>query len=174
MSSFPVSKTARDKVRDRLADAILGFNPVHAARAVTYGVDPITIDFTNPSRNFLQANIDADDVIGSSVFNYPLMVLYVVSTNDEAHEKTEFSGVTTVVIDVWLSWAEGNVFFDMESWPDSVEDTMISIFNDRTNQDWGTSLLWDSRIKITRHKIEGAADGWRQLISFTLVFEVTL
>jgi len=172
--AFPVAKTVRDLVRGRLSDASLGFNAVHAARAVTYGVDAISIDFTDPSKNFLQANIDADDIMQSSIYDYPLMTLYTISTSDEVFEKAEFSGTCTVIIDVWLSWDEGNLLFDMESWAESVEDTMISIFNDRTNQDWGATVHWDSRIKASRTKIEQAGDNWRQLVSFTLVFEVTL
>jgi hypothetical protein len=167
-----ISKTVRDAIRERLADAESGFNAVLASLAPDYGVIAFDIDWTADSRNFFQGALHPDQLEQSSPSRYPLAVLYTMaSQNRNLRKFAVFSGTINACLDVHLSWRGGNAQKDFESLADAVEETVYRVFN---SPDWAPSYnaaIYNGDLTVQRRPLEMAGQHWRQTLSFRLTFE---
>lgn len=169
-----ITKKVRDAVRTRLADPVGGFNAHLAAVAPTYGVQAFTIDWTAASKRFFQGFLNPDDVDQSAVSNYPLVMLYGLSSGNENRQKFSlFSGTVALGLDFHLTWRAGNALRNFEDLCDAVEDAVYRTFNDPAwAASYGAPLAYNGEIVLSRRPIELAGEHWRQTILFRLTFQV--
>jgi hypothetical protein len=167
-----ISKRVRAALFARLSAR---FNTVLAAAAASYGVQPFTIDFNSVpgSPNFFYGQLDPDDIEESSTFKYPLMTLYTVTSANQAAQKPAlFAGVVRVGLDVHLSWRQGKATIDFEAMGDLVEETMTTVMNDLTQQNWGSNVLYSGKMGLDRGPVRMGGENWRQQLRFSFLFDV--
>ena len=172
MSAYPISKLARDAVRERLADTLAGWNVTHAALAADYGVAAIAVDFGATSKQFFEGAVDVDDVLGSTASKRPVFVLFTAgSVNTVAITGPLFSGQAQVILQIHIEQRSGNAVRDYESQADAIEETLYTLFLAR---DWahGAALSFGGEMSIQRGPVVPADANWRQAITARFTFGV--
>jgi len=167
-----ISKRVRAALYGRLSAR---FNSTLAAICTRDSLTAFSIDFASwpKSVNFFTGQLDPAEIEESTPLKYPLVTLYTAGSVSQCLQKpATFAGLVTAGIDVHLSWRGGNVSMDMEAMGDAVEETMVSIMNDLTQQSWGANVIYDGKIRLQRGAQHFGAENWRQLLRFSLNWEV--
>jgi hypothetical protein len=169
-----------DKVLDaalaRLAHATTGLNATWAAYAPTKGIPAslINFDFTIDSQSFFLAQLDPDLLEQTGIIKYPCAYMYIPQSAHAGLQKfNKFSGAVQLVLELYLSWKDikGNKLH-FARYSNAVEAVVIDIFNRVENQDWGKPLVYNGMIKCRRGPLKFAGENWRQLVGFSLEFEL--
>ena len=179
--SLPVRKIVRDAVRDILADATYGFNPILAATAADYAIEPWVITYDQPGGNFFQGFLVGESAVEmADVLTYPAQVLYTTASENIVREKgRQFSGAVAVSIDNYIrfeSRRDGVGLpepWDADAWADCVEDVLIQVLH-RRGLAWPTGVSYGGKYQIAREPIVQLPDGWAQRIPMQLAIEVNL
>lgn len=171
-----IGKKVRDAVRTVLADGTNGFNPIYSALRSAYGDPPVTVfDFTSTSKNFAHAQIDAATVDVTSVYNYPLMLLYgQESENTRDRKFAIFAGRFVIGMDVYISYPNSSLAYDMESWADGIEDAMYSVFNGAFGTGVFTSagVIYNGELAMIRQPVRTEGENWLQQLGFRATFMI--
>lgn len=167
-----ISKAVRDAIRARLADPAEGFTATHTALAASYGVAPISIDFSGNAavKQFFEGNVDVDDVLGSTPARRPLAQLYTRgSINTNACLRGLFSGQVEAILAIHIEQRGGNAVRDYESAADAVEETLYRVFMARL---WSkpNEITFGGEMSVTRGPVIPADSNWRQTVTARLVF----
>ena len=170
-----VSQSVIDAALVRLADPLTGFNPTWDAATAYYpGVDAgyFNTDFTDKSKNFVQAQVSPDFLEQSSIFSYPLLCLYVLeSTNANTQKFNQFSGAVRLVLEGFLSWQNILGKQNYEKFGNCLESTVVDIFNRVENQNWPNPVVYNGHVTCKRGPVTMAGQNWRQRVGFSLLFE---
>lgn len=181
--SYPVSKEVIAQMIMRLADETYGLNATYNGLAPGYGISAdlnIVFDPTDKkSMNFAIANVTDTDWIGSGAFKYPLVNVYTErAVNENLQKFHQFSGSVVAGVNVWMSWREDRLKidkFEPTTW--CMEEAIITVFNRARNaftidQDWGDFVVYNGNIDMVKSRVERGGQFWKQLLKFTLAFEV--
>lgn len=166
-----ISRAVRDAIKAQLSDAVNGFNVNLAAIASSYGVAAFEVDWSDTSTNFIMGRIDPDMVEETSPFSYPLLTIDTEnSTHDNFVKFAEFAGKVTAIIEVTLSWEQGQTIPDFASYADAVEDAMFKSMNNQAFQAWPSGVLYNGITDMSRGRIIEAGENWRQQLPFVAAF----
>jgi hypothetical protein len=170
-----VSQQVITAVLARIADPTTGFNPGIATNAAIYGLNTcfISINWSNTSINFYQAQIDPELLEKSGLLKYPFACLYTKEsgvTNDQKF--TQFSGLVRVVLEFHMSWTQIKGLQNHEAYGNCVEDVVFDVINRVENQNWGKPLTYNGQIQCKRGPLIYGAQNFKQVIGFSMMFQV--
>jgi hypothetical protein len=175
-------KLVRDAIKSALADTDDGFNATLAAIAATYGIDPFTIDWSDGSGNFIEANLDETGARASRLVTGVTVSLYTSESRNkslgENRSKTAaFEGTILAHLDIRLDFRDGEDVNDdlTEDVADAVEDAIIQILVDPQGPFRGSfegPVYFSGDFACLRPPIEQLAEGYAQLLPFQLLYEV--
>lgn len=167
-----VSKQLREAIVRRLSNASDGFNATFADLATKYGVQPLTIDWSERSKQFFTCSLGPGDLDESTPTKYPLAMLYSTGS-DNARDRipSVFSGSVDFTLEIHVTWKQSGVPNDLESLGDAVEDTLYEVFADGNwPQLFGARCFIQSAIRFSKAPVEKAAESWRQSLRLLLTF----
>jgi hypothetical protein len=176
-----ISYLVRSQVRARLADPKTGFNFWLAQACLSepteLPLEPFVIDFSDRSPTFWQSYISADDLDATtSSSDGTLCILYSArsSTPGATYQKfSTFGGPVHICIDFEIAWGESFDPSDTESLADATEDAMVQTFNSSAYfSNFNSGVLWNGVIDCVRSPMRQGGPGWRQRLSFALLFEL--
>jgi hypothetical protein len=161
----------RAAILDRLRS---NYHATMASVAASYGIAPISMDLSPTSKQVFQGYLTADQIDESAPSRYPMLVIYTSSSsNEHTVVPSSFSGRVSVVLDWYVSFRGGNAQRDSETIADALEDTVYKIFDDGSwPQLHGAPDAVMPGIDCARQPIEMAGEHWRQMLRFTMTFEV--
>lgn len=179
----------RHIVRSKLVEVLASdFAEANEARSLFYGVPPLNISFTYPSRNFIHAFIDPLEFDASTAaIELPGLALYTSEAVDlKTVKNMAFSGFVAGHLDFYLRYralrdratasnaiTERNATFEPEVLADCVEDSALMVL---TSQ-YARTTFREADFNMTDYKanrdaIEFLGDGFLQRVSLTLGFSV--
>lgn len=162
----------RDVVHAQLSDVTRGFNVQLGVTAAAAGVQPFEIDFSDTSRNFFEANINPEDIEGSTPFKYPLASLYIPgegNTLDQAF--ITYSGVVRVVFTVYLSFNVSGIPRNVEKTTNAVSAAIVRTFCDSSaaaSANFTGPVTYNRKIQIARSRLIMGAENWLLALTATL------
>jgi hypothetical protein len=172
-----ISKRVRDLVRARLQSSD-GLNSQFSSRYSDHGLaEPPAINWDVEARQFFEANISFDDVVGNDSPVTPCVFLYVAGTDNTRQVKFRiFSGTVQVQVDVVIEIPSTRAPELLEDYADMVEESLIHCFNSAA---WAEVQAGPVSYngEITTERTAAATDNssnWRQVISATVTFNVTV
>lgn len=168
-----VSQQVLDGVYKRLSDPLTGYNPGFVANAAVYGLPPsfAKFDFSTSSTNFYKAQIDPDMLEKTGLIRYPFSCLYIKESGQTGEQRfTQFSGAVRCIFEVHMSWGNIKGLQDHEKYCNCVEDVVLDVMNRVQNQDWLEPLVYNGQIQCKRGPLLFAAQNFKQLIGFSMMF----
>ena len=175
MATLPLlyRKILRDYVLSLFATE---FDAVSNQSAKAYGTDPVVIDFTAGSANFLVSYVSPDDVEDCG-FQWGDGVnvagcMYTGGAKDTGIPRGfRFAGLVDLHIDWYIRKREGVEGFDTESQLDAIEDAADAIIVDPANQ-WPAGFNLSRKSDFTRQPNVPLGDGYATRIPMKFLFEV--
>jgi len=158
-----------------LSDPVNGFNSVMAGLAGSYGIQPITIDWTPAGMQYVPAYLTPDDVDESSPVKYPMVFLHGLgSRNAHLSRGRKFSGPVSLRLAFWMDHKASRASVAgpaLESMCSAVEETCNNLFwNGNWPQLYGAGNAVCDPPASLRTPLEQAAKMWRQGTIYDLVF----
>ena len=181
MPTPQISRAARARIRQRLANVTTGFNPYLVAALADAGITApagwkLPIDFSSsPSLNFFEADLTADELDETSPITYPCMTLFALGATEGNLEKYKmFSGVVTFGLNIFCSWVSSRALPDFETVTDCVEEALYQTFNGSANPAWATDsvLVFNGELSCQRSGLSKNAENWFQTLACKLTCEV--
>jgi hypothetical protein len=162
-------KTVRDAVLSLLQ---ANFNTTLSGLAAAYGIDPFAIDFTSGSTNFAVSHIDPSNIERCQFTEFPAACLYTSDAADNGETKNmHFCGQVQAHIDFYVRDKDGVEGFDTESLFDAIEDAVLTLLNDQSNQ-WPAGVIFARNTRMQRQTLVPLGEGLATYIPITTVFEV--
>lgn len=167
----------RKIVRDAMVGFLdAGFNPTLEQLAPLYGITPFTIDFTDTSRNFVQAHIEAGDIEQSPLYEFPAACLYTGEASDTGEPRgIPFTGPVIGHLDFFVRDRDGadlsRFRFTREDFFDAIEDAAISVLNNPANR-WPAGVIFARQTRMPRERMISLADGYATRIPIATAFRV--
>lgn len=166
----------RDVVVAQLSDPSHGFNYQMSVVAAAQGVTAIAFDWSATSNNFFEAQIDPEDLEGSTSLRYPIATLAVTREMNSLMQMYEtFSGAVQMEFKVYLSFKQSSVPRNVEKTISAVTAAVIRTFCDTSAASTGNftgPVTFNRAIDITRPRIEMGAENWRAPIKFQFTFQL--
>ena len=174
MSLNQVSQAVQAAVLSRISDPVYGINPGIAVNCSNYSLPNfLTIDFSQSSVNFSQAQIEPDLLEVSGMVKFPFTCLYTLESAETNTQKfNQFSGVVRSILEINLSWAGIRGMPNFEQYCNCLEDVVLDVYNRTTNQNWPNPLVYNGQIQCKRGAVSYGGDNWRQKVGFSAIFEV--
>ena len=175
MALNQVSQQVLTAVYSRLSSATTGFNPGIATNASNYSLSPtfVQIDWSAQSSNFYFAQIDPELLEKSGILRYPFACMYIKESAQTGTQKfNQFSGAIRCILEVNLSWANIKGIQNTEAYPNCVEDVVFDVINRVENQNWGKPLVYNGGIQCKRGPLIYGAQNFRQVVGFSMLFEL--
>lgn len=178
MNPLLYRKTVRDAIVAVLAEPSTGFNARLAAYATTYGITPITIDFTGAADNFALSRISIETLEQSALINLdPLSAcLFTGPSADTGLPRgIPFSGTVDAHLRLFYRPRSGAEGYNTEDWIDAIEDAALSAINSPSvvwpiNQ--SISVIFSRQCAADRTEIHQLSDGHMQMSEIRIPFEV--
>lgn len=163
----------RKKVRDSILTLLTAsFNSTLGTLAATYGITPFTIDFSSSSVNFAVSHIDPADIENCQFETYPAACLYTTEAINTGDPKQwNFSGKVMANLDFYVRDRNGAEGFDTESYFDAIEDSVLSILQNESNQ-WPGGVIYTRSLEMGREYLIPLGDGFATRIPIKALFEV--
>lgn len=173
--STPITKYVQDATLLYLGHAAKGFNASLAVVTASYGIQPITIDWTESSLQFYPAYGTPDDLDKSTASKYPMVFLHGVrSRNTHESMSRNFSGQVEMVLAIWLTHKAvsfGKAGRALDLMCSAVEQACNDMFRDGNwPQGYGATNAVCMPPACTRTRAEPEGEGWRQAVIFNMVF----
>ena len=175
-------KLVRDAMKAALANPADGFNARIAAIADEYGIEPFTIDFGAGSLSFLETYADQPGRLSSRLIAGVSLFLYTsLSEQDSAKEKAKravFEGSVTAHLDFDVCFREGIGITEelTENYADAIEHAVTDVLLDaaapNTEALFSGPVYFSGGFACAREPAVQTADGFRQLLPFTFLYEV--
>ena len=174
------SKMALDAVTAKLDDSTYGFAVRLEALTDTYeiqsddGLLENPIDFSGDGNNFFVGNVDIAAILDSEEVSLPLVTLASTGVTNTARTKSRtFSGEVGVSLTVVLDWQQDNAATNFANHAQWIEDALVSMFNDLSDQDWGSGVSYNGDFELEPSEIvQGSGSNWLQMIRCNLLFEI--
>lgn len=173
-----ISKKVRDLIRERLI-SVNGLNAQIATLFPASGVlDLPVIDWSVEARQFFQANVNFDDLVGSDTPVTPCVILYTTRAENQNRVKYRtFAGQITAQLDVIIESVAERSPDSLEDYADLIDEALMRCLNgvnwDAVNGT--TNVAYNGQISTQRTPaVTTNSSNWRQVISATITFEVTL
>lgn len=169
-----ITKRVRDAVVRRLRDPISGLNPNLQTICEAYEIPELQINFDSHTQ-FFQGWVSPETLEDSTVFKYPVLILYTVNSADEKVIKyKQFSGVVQVGMEFHMELIQKYAVADMESYQDAVEGAMVMTLHgaqyDAEFSSVGAHFRRDTAFQ--RNPATMAAGNWRISMTIGMSFEV--
>lgn len=165
-----ISRGVLTQWRDALAHGTTGFNARCATLAASYGVAPITLDFSFPSKSFTFANVDPVNLFDNKACKAPLMVMYAPRfRNQQETNRARFEGTVQAVSDLIYDFKADTIFGDMEAPGQLIEDVMTSILYEAS---WTPPVYQVADYSGQRFSLEPGGKNWVSRIRFEVSFRV--
>lgn len=189
MSRVAISRLARMELYKRLADPLIGLNPLLQAATSEFGLKyfsdgkmklPIDFDLTT-TRHLIFGSTSPLLQEGTTSFKYPYICLYNHgAVNENLQKFVKFAGKIVMGLDVWLSWVPSNGLTDFEIYGDIVEESIVEIVNGfgsdngAITQNWGPNLVYNGGVSCSRTELQMAAQNWLQGLKFRVTFQAVI
>lgn len=171
----------RVAVKTALAHATLGFNAKFAALAASYSVDPVAIDFTAGSENFIETYLNPADIDLARFPRNPVgLALYTslaqqVSGTENAKFRP-FDGDAVAHLDFYIVRDGGVDLWEenTENLADAIEDAVLQCIHDPALTYFRGPVYYAGDLQSIRESAIQTEDGYAQRVPFIFQFGVTL
>jgi hypothetical protein len=176
--STQYASLVRDVCVAQLDDVSRGFNVQFAITAAAAGIAPFTIDWSDTSANFFEAQVDPIDIEGSTPMRYPIATL-AITGEDNTLDQTwiTFSGTVPVELKFYISFIQSGVPRNVEKTLSAVSAAVVRTFCDSSaaaTANFTGPVVFNRKIKVTRGRLQMGAQNWRAALRFAMVFQLDI
>lgn len=167
-------KVLTDDLYAKLADPSTGFNPNYALALTAYGLPTATINFASGSKQYFEGYLDPDAVRASQVLQYPGLLLYTTSAEDQGVEKFRtFSGEIKAHLDFYFKRRKGAEVDDIEKYFNSIKAAALNVVSAQTVY-WASGIVYNHGFRCDPSPVDLFGDGFIGRVPIQLTFGVNL
>jgi hypothetical protein len=169
----------RKAIREAIVAALdAGFNGNHQTLAAEYAVDPISLDFSNGSRNFCQVKINPEElelVAPLDLDGYAMALWTDPAVETGRIRGIKFDGEVIFHVLGIIQRRDGAEPSNTEDIMDAFEAATLYTLNSYAwPLDNSISLIYARETRIDRHALMPLDDGWRQMFDLSGKFTVRI